>query len=309
MTLILGAIRRDGSVQVTDRLLTIGDAEFDLRANKNVVYVTPDARLAIAYTGLAYLDNTPTDEWIARQLWGRDFFRELAPGFPDLEYRGPPVAIFRSRELADKLAAEITRAYGRLTQPRDIALPLTVVITGCERQQYGAVYAVIHKPAGVETAAVDWELLQRASLYALPESNFPERMVDDLDRTLEGVANIDDTERVLVNFVQMVAQTNKRVGPNCVAIHIARPETPLVRVRYYGHRGAMRSRMKGAPRFVSAWYGPWVVADTGYRKAAEYAGWGFPARFPCCSVFFEDAEARTPSTFGIVGPARRPPPP
>ena len=310
MTLILGSISRGGIVQVTDRLLTIGDAEFDLRANKNLIYVTPDVRLAISYTGLAYLDDTPTDEWIARQIWGQEFLRELAPGIPELQYTGRPVAIYRSRELADKLAHEITRAYERLTRRRDIDLPLSVVIVGREHQQYGAVYAHIHKPPGVQPTTVHWELVKHASLYAVPESNFPQKAHDELDRALQGVANIGDLERVLVNSVKTVARTNKRVGANCVAIHIPRPgSAPFVRVRYYGHPGSMRSHMAGAPPFVSAWYGPWVVADTGYRRAAEYGGRGIGISFPCCSVVFEEADAGPPRSFGVVEPARRPPPP
>lgn len=45
---------------------------FDPEANKTIVYVARDAIVSIGYTGRAYLEGRPTDQWIAEQLIGEE---------------------------------------------------------------------------------------------------------------------------------------------------------------------------------------------------------------------------------------------
>ncbi|MFN8169599.1 MAG: hypothetical protein U0S36_12535 [Candidatus Nanopelagicales bacterium] len=78
MTLILSALGRGGLLMVGDRRLTTaaptqggGSSEpqiFDELANKAGIFYARDGLLTLGYTGLAYIDGCPTDEWIARQL-------------------------------------------------------------------------------------------------------------------------------------------------------------------------------------------------------------------------------------------------
>src|SRR6476469_5543563 len=76
MTLVLSYITRGYAFQVSDRLLTrrIGTSQkqFDVLSNKNVVYLARDALVSLGYTGWAYLDGIPTDQWIAQKLAGDD---------------------------------------------------------------------------------------------------------------------------------------------------------------------------------------------------------------------------------------------
>jgi hypothetical protein len=52
-------------VQVSDRLLTAlqqgKSREFDPIANKTLVYRANDALVSIGYSGIAYIDNMPTE--------------------------------------------------------------------------------------------------------------------------------------------------------------------------------------------------------------------------------------------------------
>src|SRR5215216_6024666 len=69
MTLVLSlANSRRYVLQVSDRLLTLtgGGQEFDPMSNKSLVYFARDALVVIGYSGLAYIDRTSTDEWIAQ---------------------------------------------------------------------------------------------------------------------------------------------------------------------------------------------------------------------------------------------------
>lgn len=51
-------------------MVTSGGREFDPQSNKTVVAITKDAVLSIAYTGIAYIGELTTDEWLARAIMG-----------------------------------------------------------------------------------------------------------------------------------------------------------------------------------------------------------------------------------------------
>jgi hypothetical protein len=72
MTLILTQGSERYVLQVSDRLLTQPRRRkpFDPVSNKTTIYLTTDALISIAYSRAAYLDQTPTDQWIAEILKG-----------------------------------------------------------------------------------------------------------------------------------------------------------------------------------------------------------------------------------------------
>src|SRR5262245_25800559 len=72
MTLILALTCPFHVFQVTDRLLTnvLENKPFDPMANKNVIYRARDAIVCLGYTGIAYINAVPTDNWIAAKLQG-----------------------------------------------------------------------------------------------------------------------------------------------------------------------------------------------------------------------------------------------
>ncbi len=68
MTLIASYASHYFSVSVSDRLVTVSGNDHDTLSNKVVVCLLPDAFLTIGYTGLAFIDGIPTDEWLVSQL-------------------------------------------------------------------------------------------------------------------------------------------------------------------------------------------------------------------------------------------------
>ncbi|WP_405178422.1 hypothetical protein OG225_30650 [Nocardia sp. NBC_01377] len=75
MTLILSAVTRGFVFHASDRLFTIQRKkghveEWDPRANKTIVVVGSDCWLVLGYTGLAYLDGKPTDQFLAEAISG-----------------------------------------------------------------------------------------------------------------------------------------------------------------------------------------------------------------------------------------------
>ena len=88
MTLILSLATPQYVLQVTDRLLTRkvknNISKFDQVSNKNIIYKARDAIVTFGYTGVAYIDNKPTDTWIVEKLRGKIFSkdcREIYLGF------------------------------------------------------------------------------------------------------------------------------------------------------------------------------------------------------------------------------------
>lgn len=74
MTQILTAACPSFIVQVSDRLVVaLRGHRIDVHdpvANKTIVYRAADALVTIGYSGIAYVGDTPTDEWIAETLVG-----------------------------------------------------------------------------------------------------------------------------------------------------------------------------------------------------------------------------------------------
>ncbi|AXH50496.1 hypothetical protein SEA_RUTHY_33 [Gordonia phage Ruthy] len=75
MTLILGGVTRGYAFHASDRLITRtrqkNETEaWDLASNKTVIVTGADCWLVIGYTGLAYLDDIPTDQFIAQAIAG-----------------------------------------------------------------------------------------------------------------------------------------------------------------------------------------------------------------------------------------------
>jgi hypothetical protein len=107
MTLILTRTSRRYSLMLTDRKVTQGDAVLDPDANKNVVFADRNAVVAIAYTGLAYIETVPTDQWIVQTLTGLVFpegrrGRGTVPNFMTKRYE-PQYWGLRIRRLRDRL--------------------------------------------------------------------------------------------------------------------------------------------------------------------------------------------------------------
>jgi len=78
VTLILTAVTRDSIVQVSDRRLTRSDGTlFDDNTTKAILFC---GRLAIGYTGSAFIENVPTAEWLARVIAPH---QDIEAGFDD----------------------------------------------------------------------------------------------------------------------------------------------------------------------------------------------------------------------------------
>jgi hypothetical protein len=70
VTLVLAVATPAYSLHVSDRLVSKGGVPHDRLANKTVVFRSTDGLLAFGYTGPAFIENIPTDTWLADALSG-----------------------------------------------------------------------------------------------------------------------------------------------------------------------------------------------------------------------------------------------
>ena len=141
MTLILTRASPQYILQVSDRLLTRGRRRrpFDPVSNKTIVYFARDALVSIAYSGNAYLDETPTDQWMAGVLIGK----RLEPDDPGGLTIGPREGWLDIGQSIELLRTELGSAISRLPQSEEPP-SLHVVIAGWQWNRKRARPIVTH---------------------------------------------------------------------------------------------------------------------------------------------------------------------
>lgn len=183
MTIILTAVLPDVVIQASDRLVTMqGDYRVhDSTANKSVVYVGVNCRLLIGYTGLAYINDVPTDEWIVEQLHGERLGEWIHVRDPAESLNAQQVV----ERLSERLPARITVSVGGYQMTRRGETPrLWTVQQGVIEQRYeverGKLMGAVMIPPGWETAE-DLEILSRA-IQAADAIDYPAILAQAVQR-------------------------------------------------------------------------------------------------------------------------------
>jgi hypothetical protein len=112
MTLIIGLGNQDQVVLISDRRLSSNGKVYEDESNKASTFVCMDARLAVAFTGLAKAGSFLTRRWLLEAL--------LESAKPDYMMRS---TIIRLRDRA-------TRDFAKLTNIRKQDKRLTIVLAG-----------------------------------------------------------------------------------------------------------------------------------------------------------------------------------
>lgn len=163
MTIILTAVLPNVVIQASDRLVTLrGDYRVhDTTANKSIVYVGAGCRLAIGYTGLAYINGIPTDEWIVEQLHGKRLGEWIHMRFPARLLNVQEVV----ERLAQRLPSQVTVSVGGYQMTRRGEVPrIWIVRRDSVKQCYetlpGVLMDAVMIPTGWETPD-DYEAVNR----------------------------------------------------------------------------------------------------------------------------------------------------
>jgi hypothetical protein len=237
MTLILVRASEQYVTQSVDRLVTteVG-GEFDPKSNKIIVYACKDGIVSIAYTGIAFLGNIPTDQWLVEQITGRRFDRDRKP---------PTVGLGQNWEPTEGLGQTMLRVQSALGEAVK-SIPahwkaewrkqsFDLLIAGWhwnKRHRVRPIIAAVSKNpddnefrVGYHNRFWHYRQLQGTPfiVYAAPNSNYSR---GDMEQLKVRVTNKpwQEVESVMVEEVRRVAETNARVGKHVLTVTLSPPK-------------------------------------------------------------------------------------
>ncbi len=288
MTQIVSQLCRGFALQVEDRLVTktvAGRAPtaFDALANNNVIYWARDAIVTMGYTGLAFVKELPTDDWIAATLTGLDVtgnFGVRNGPLPQWWDIGQAIDLLLQQLKASEIAAQ--KEYFELEivgwQWKKGKRPLQgsrqPVPLGCSiRKPYGKDFEVKRLPRY-------WYWKTGAQFSASPEGGLS-LSVAELRQLAERMHSLSESqyEQTIVDAIRLVAARNPdHVGPHCISILIAPPHIrALVRVTFFPqeiHTARVVGSKFASPEFPAA-YTPWIVGSGMVSKPSVIIGQGW----------------------------------
>jgi hypothetical protein len=271
MTLVLTVATPAFMVQVSDRLVVQPQAgsikEFDTLANKTILYRATDAIVAISYSGIAYLDSKPTDEWLVEHLWGGPLPRSR-DGFRPATYtreRRPNVWNI------DTAIKALMRAVDAISQ-RDVDQGGLIILTAGWQQNrsgYQPFLVEIKRSIRMKCSIITGKarrrirgrnfLLCRHIGAAISWSH----IATAFDRfCVNGCLTVNDVETVLVEQVRQAAGCT--VGPNVASVLLNRPDLGPMLCRFH----------PVAPHYVRIFDGSSVV-DTAVAHLPWVCGGSF----------------------------------
>ena len=266
MTLILTAIIPGHVVQVSDRLVTTTHkAVVDQRANKVLLYRADDAIAVLGYTGLAFLGDRPTDEWIAERLWGE----------PLVVVDGSAMAITTQRESSQprelgpalkSLRDDLQAFVRRLSIPEQNA-PLQINVAGWRsgRRWIKPVFFSIQKQPGSSShLSFDWlthsRFRQNSHILTDTGGWLGRSGGGQLLHVLSKCADADSAINTLADAIRAISRSNKQVGPDLMAIHLPAREQDPCRVRFLPSQIHVVPDRDG--QTVPVYFTPWIAGLT-----------------------------------------------
>jgi hypothetical protein len=229
---------------------------FDPRFNKQVLFLARDGLVVIAFTGLAYLEDVPTDQWIASVV-AREapHAPQGGPGggtrvaHPGVGYRHFPIGWL---DVGQAIEALRRRASEAVRRSRYRLRPLRLTISGWQWkwQRVGGEgtstrlrpfsASVCNAPATPDVFEVQrsprywgWER-NKWGLQCAPKLPHDERskLVSEIG-TPRFPGDEDRVESTLVAAIRRAASMARRgVGSDCLSTLISPYRNPQVRVRY-----------------------------------------------------------------------------
>jgi hypothetical protein len=315
MTLIVSAHRGEFAFQVSDRFATrrlaSGRAEaWDATWNKSIILLASDALVAIRFSGIAYIDGKPTDEWATETLWGGP----IRVGGSGLLVTGQRP----TRSLGESLGRLVSSIDGEIQELPGAASknPFHLVATGWSwRAGYArhVSIAVGNLESGTSVFRRRCRSKRREEARFVRVDADPPRWLSRQDttrieRSVVRASTPEEIEDVLISEVRSVARrSNGRVGANCMSIRIPVPMRP-VRIRFAPLRPP-RARLEMSRRSVELGlgYAPCFVTPNVASLAAELGG-GLWSNLGGIEIEYEAPGMESDGVSFVQGQPRRPPP-
>jgi hypothetical protein len=303
-------------IQVSDRLVSKrlrgALTPYDARANKSLLYQARNALVAIGYASTAYISGVPTDQWIARLLWGKPF--PLGPDglrIPKVLGRNPYVphidyAVWTIKSALEPIPAALSGLY------------ITVAGWRMRRRYLKPFVLELENPQGSSVLKIGrgdryWVEGQNVRLHGIGVELSAEQQRRLASRLREQGAYRGDwraARQVLSETVLELAGTPIGVGANAMSIALPHPKIGIPEVAFLPTEDHDAPLITGRgitidvePVFFTPWLiGPMVL----YPPSAEVGDTRI--NLGGTEVHVEGA----PSTKGLLAlstSVRRPPPP
>lgn len=265
------------TLHASDRKLTLASgAAFDETANKAIILWARDAWVSIGFAGVAYLDGTPTDQWLVEKITGRTYPRYSAPAptasYLDMSVIQPPGRWESIGIVLSRLQREL-EGWRRRANPIDRLQYLEIAVAGHalrwqsrKKLRCHPLLAFIRKPSGDE--AFTREVLARRwhlggdGKYASKFAHFPSHLTtEELARLgvhLQKRHSAPDVQAEAVEIafadtIKQVAQREPRVGGSVMSVLLPPPLWPA-RARFIPPARASVDQCELVPA-----YSPWIV--------------------------------------------------
>jgi hypothetical protein len=230
-------------LQVSDLRVTKDGSLFDYLANKSVILSTENSVVAMSYTGHAFIDAVPTDQWIVEILRGQRFDRSRKP--PAMTLGGS--SALQLPDLGRNLD-RIRIAIDEIPRMGSVPLrhfrewfrePFEIAFAGWLWYRKGRARPVvgsISKPSRSLTASVRY--LPRSALncgkvgfIAVPSGHASrERFRALYERLLR--LSPSETREALIDQIRQLAKESPLVGADCLSICLRRPVWGPINVEY-----------------------------------------------------------------------------
>ncbi len=282
-------------MQIADRLVTTDGRIFDPASNKSLIYVARNAIVTIGYSGLAYLDGIPTDEWIAQTLWGKELPRhDDGRAVGHVLGGGPRQSIDIGRAI-ERVCCGCENALQNDRAPLKAKF-LQIVFAGWQWRRMGSRTVwrpILHaisseRQNGQIRCDVDsitrywhYERVLRDGKSCLPFAMLPVPSTTDIPdvRTAElitrlgPVAHIPDTARqTLVKEIQTRAASIPTIGKDCMCIYMPFPPSSgdVVEADYIS--AEYEPRIPAWGEIYSGSYSPWIIGPASLHAPSIILG-------------------------------------
>lgn len=298
-------------MQLSDRFVTTERGGLhDRLANKTVLVCTTDAAVSLSYTGFAFIQGIPTDQWLVEKLTGSAFPRGETPVMLGSSNQN---GTSRLGQMLRRLVRNIDEVHSSI-QPVFRAtwhsMPFAIVVAGwqwkpplstqdvargqyfqirfsppSERSivelplRYRPLVCGIAKSAGAHRATLEyrernWYLDGKCTFAAVPKGQVSPDKLSDLKTALAQAPSIDAYEGALVELMRSVAKDTTRVGPDCMSVMLSPPPFGEIRVRYIPQFGEMGVLEGVRPQRVPIGFSPWVITPHRIMAPSTMTGHG-----------------------------------
>lgn len=317
MTMVGAAAAPGFAVLVSDRLVTLARGrefagEHDAMANKTVVYLGHDGLLLLGYTGSAYLNGVPTDEWIAQVLWGPPFYRN-----PD---GGLPTAVRGNNDGPRGINQVLLTLRRRLSEVPN-GRKVSVVASGW-RSRRRRLYPILISFSGADPCLASPSMVLRPPrrrefvhevVGALPPPEVVEAaLAEPRHQPRNGHEAADWVVSLFTSVIRRTAAQNPTVGPHVMTVTVPHPANRRISCRFDPKTTHYACFAHAQPEArTPTVFSPWIVSEFGYQSPMVMGGIaGFKTKFREWEVEFLGFDAPSAMEgFGFVLDQRRRPMP